>query len=110
MNELDPNALVLSGINDINKLESFWSELLNAWRSGDLNALEKFGIEEMKRDFPSLYKTILVTRNNAWFKRIETMMLSEDKEFILVGALHMAGDQGLIHLLKEAGYDVKQLD
>jgi len=110
MNQLDPNLVIKSGIEDINSLESVWSELIGAWRSGDLEQLEKIGVTDMKRDFPSLYQTILVSRNNAWFKEIETMMLSKDKEFILVGALHMAGDDGLIRQLKEAGYTVSQLD
>lgn len=110
MNRLDPNLLVKSGIKDLNNLEAFWTEMLNAWRTGDLQQLEKIGITEMKRDFPSLYQTILVKRNNDWFDEIEQMILSEDKEFILVGALHMAGEEGLINQLLEAGYQITQLD
>lgn len=110
MNQLEPSLVIKSGIKDINTLESLWGDLLNAWRSGDLEQLEKLGIVDMKRDFPSLYQTILVKRNDHWFKEVEAMMLTEDKEFILVGALHMAGDDGLIKRLKAAGYTVSQLD
>jgi uncharacterized protein YbaP (TraB family) len=110
MNQLEPNLLIKSGIKDIETLETSWAELLSAWRSGDLDKLEKIGIVEMKRDFPTLYQTILVKRNDHWLGEIEAMMLSEDKEFILVGALHMAGPDGLITRLKADGYTVKQLD
>jgi len=110
MNLLEPNLVIKSGIKDLVTLETMWSDLLDAWRTGDLEQLEKIAIKDMQRDFPSMYQTILVKRNNAWFKEVETMILSEDKEFILVGALHMAGDKGLIRRLKQAGYTIEQLD
>jgi uncharacterized protein YbaP (TraB family) len=110
MNQLEPNLLVKSGIKDIEKLEQYWSDLVSAWRSGDLGQLEKIGIVEMKRDFPSMYQTILVERNDHWLGAIKAMMLNEDIEFILVGALHMAGPDGLIQRLRSAGYIVSQLD
>lgn len=110
MNQLDPNLLIKSGIRDLQQIESMWGELLSAWRSGDLEQLETIGIDEMKRDFPSLYQTILVKRNDNWLKEVKAMMLTQDKEFILVGALHMAGDDGLIKRLKAQGYKVSQLD
>lgn len=110
MNLLDPNLVIKSGINDLQQLETVWADLLSAWRSGDLEQLEKIGIDDMKRDFPKLYQTILVQRNDNWLKEIKAMMLTDDKEFILVGALHMAGGDGLIKRLKEAGYQLSQLD
>jgi len=110
MNGLDANLVVKSGINDISKLQGLWEDLLAAWRSGNIDELEELGIKEMERDFPSLYETIIVNRNNDWFTEIESMILTEDKEFILVGALHMAGDDGLVKRLRAAGYSVKQLD
>lgn len=110
MNQLEPNLVIKSGIKDIETLETSWAEILSAWRNGDLDKLEKIGIEDMKRDFPAMYQTILVKRNDQWLDEIEAMMLSEDKEFILVGALHMAGPDGLITRLNGAGYTVSQLD
>jgi uncharacterized protein YbaP (TraB family) len=110
MNQLEPNLVVTSGVKGIDKLEQYWAELRGAWRTGDLDTLEKIGIVEMQRDFPSMYQTILVKRNNHWLVEIEAMMLSEDKEFILVGALHMAGPDGLIQRLKKLGYIISQLD
>jgi uncharacterized protein YbaP (TraB family) len=110
MNQLEPNLVVKSGINDIEKLETLWADLLRAWRTGNLDQLETIGIVAMKRDFPSMYQTILVKRNDDWLKQIDIMMKNEGKEFILVGALHMAGADGLIQRLKTTGYTVHQLD
>lgn len=110
MNDLDPNKVIKSGVRDISNFDTIWKDLLNAWRSGDLVELEKLGIDDMLRDFPSLYQTLLVQRNKDWFGDLTRLIKTKDIEFILVGALHMAGDEGLISMLKKAGYDVEQLD
>ncbi len=110
MNQLDPNQVIKSGLKDITQLESAWSELLSAWKTGNLVALEELAIRDMKRDFPNMYQTVLVKRNKAWLEEIEAMMLTKDKEFVLVGALHMAGEEGLVNRLKAVGFIVKQLD
>jgi len=110
MNQLEPNKVIKSGLKDIAQLESTWSDLLNAWKTGDLMTLEELAIRDMKRDFPNMYQTVLVKRNEAWLEEIKAMMLTKDKEFVLVGALHMAGEEGLVNRLKAVGYIVKQLD
>jgi len=110
MNNLDPNMVIKSGIRDINNFESSWKDLQTAWRTGDMEKLNKLGIVEMQRDFPSLYQTLLVKRNKEWFSELVKMIKTDDIEFMLVGALHMAGDDGLISMLSKAGYKIEQLD
>lgn len=110
MNTLDPNKLVQSSIKEINNFDQQMISLLAAWRSGELSSLEKAGIDEMQDNFPSMYQVLLVQRNNAWMKDIKVFMESPEVEFILVGALHMAGDDGLVTQLKAAGYRVEQQD
>ncbi len=110
MNNLDPNLVIKSGIRDITNFETIWQDLKTAWRSGDLEKLEELGIVEMQRDFPSLYQTILVKRNKEWFSEVVKMIETNDIEFMLVGALHMAGKDGLISMLNKAGYKIEQLD
>jgi len=110
MNSLDPNAVVKSGIEELLNLERVWSDLVTSWRSGDLAQLEELGIKDMKSEFPIMYQTILVQRNKAWLSDIEKLMTSQAKEFVLVGALHMAGEEGLILQLEKRGYTVAQLD
>lgn len=110
MNSLDPNKLIESSINEMNDIDDRMSLLLDAWKNGDLAGLEKVGIEEMQQNFPSMYQVILVQRNNAWVKEINTFIESPDVEFVLVGALHMAGKDGLVAQLKLLGYNVEQLN
>lgn len=110
MNSLDPNKLIQASIKEMNGIGEKMSSMLDAWKSGDLVDLEDVGIKEMQRDFPNMYQFMLVQRNNAWIKEINGFIESPEVEFLLVGALHMAGDDGLVAQLKSLGYRVEQLD
>ncbi len=110
MNSLEPNTVVKSGINEIESIKTIWQDLLDAWRKGDLEKLEELGIEDMRNRFPALYQTMLAKRNNEWLNDIDRLMTNQEKEFILVGALHMAGNDGLIAQLKRKGFTLEQLD
>lgn len=48
------------------------------------------------------------TRNENWLTRIPALM-AEGPSFIAVGALHLAGEPGLINRLREMGYTVEPL-
>lgn len=51
-------------------------------------------------------KAILDNRNQNWLKAIPELIKNEST-FIAVGSAHLAGDLGLINLLRKAGYTVK---
>ena len=40
---------------------------------------------------------------------IEEMLYSDQVELVLVGALHLVGDQGLLQQLADRGYSVSRL-
>jgi uncharacterized protein YbaP (TraB family) len=110
LNELEPNALVLSSLEEVGQTESLWPNLLGAWRSGNLDELNEIGVNRMQKEFPAMYEVFLAERNKRWMREVERMLGSPEVEFMLVGVLHMAGDDGLIELMKQAGYTVEQLD
>ena len=63
----------------------------------------------MRDEFPAAYQTLLVNRNNAWMGKIEGMAESAQTEFVVVGALHLAGTDGLLEQLDARGYRVTRL-
>ena len=95
-------------LNDLQQLGSVMQEMMSAWRSGDIEKMAAISIEEMQRDFPKVYQQLLVERNLNWMPRIESMLETPDVEFVLVGTLHLAGEDGLLHLLREKGYEIRQ--
>ncbi len=75
------------------------------YTSGDLNALYNMLVEA--EDMTEAEKFLLVDeRNHDWLPKIEKH-IKQEPCFIAVGALHLPGNDGLINLLRKAGYKVK---
>jgi uncharacterized protein YbaP (TraB family) len=51
----------------------------------------------------------LIDRRNLLMVERMAMRLAEGNAFIAVGALHLPGDQGILHLLEQQGYKVRPL-
>ncbi len=84
-------------------------EMVTAWQQGNAQMIESMMQAEMKEDFPKLYNKLLNERNYNWFPKIEALLAKEETPMIVVGAGHIVGQNGLVSLLKEQGYEVEQL-
>jgi uncharacterized protein len=80
--------------------------MANAWRRGDVPALERILLSTMT-DAPKVYETVFAQRNRAWVPKIENC-LADGHCFIVVGAGHLIGPDGLLVELKKRGYLVTQ--
>jgi uncharacterized protein YbaP (TraB family) len=100
--------LILQTLTDMKDLPKELNIMRNAWRDGDGEALFETGIKPMLEDYPKIYKSLLVERNNNWMNKIETLIAQPEEKFILVGALHLIGQDGLLQQLRSRGYQVQQ--
>ena len=96
-------------LDEVEQLPVLMSSMKAAWRRGDMRELKELGISSLKKDFPKLHKELLVDRNNAWMPQIEAMLKTAEVELVLVGALHLAGEDGLLAQLAALGYRIKML-
>ncbi|MCA1762315.1 MAG: TraB/GumN family protein [Cryomorphaceae bacterium] len=90
-------------IEDEDEVIALYDELIEAYRSEDLNALYDLILQEMHS--PEEEGFMLTKRNKAWIGDIGEIA-KEDRAFIAVGAGHLAGSEGVIELLRVAGYRV----
>jgi uncharacterized protein YbaP (TraB family) len=81
-------------------------EIAAAWRAGDTAAIERLLLKGMKES-PAYYQSLVVDRNRRWIPRIESCF-STGSCFVVVGAAHMVGSDGLIAMLKQKGYRITQ--
>lgn len=109
MGEGQEDDLILNTIRDLDRIDSMMAEMKDSWRTGNQVKLEKVAITPMQKEFPGLYQDLLVKRNNDWMNYIERMLTTPDVEYVLVGALHMVGRDGVLEQLKSRGYRVRQL-
>lgn len=56
----------------------------------------------------SAKKGILDERNKDWIRKM-ALMVKKESLFVAVGSAHLAGDEGLINLLRKTGYIVKPI-
>ncbi len=103
------DEMLIYTLADIDKLPELMNAMKHAWRKGDLTQLKAIGITPFKNEFPNMYKALIADRNDAWLPKIEAMLKTREVEFVLVGALHLAGDDGLLSQLATRGYKVRQL-
>ena len=82
-------------------------ELTLAWRTGDVAAIAGL-LTEAFEDEDDLYARLVVDRNEAWLTRVVELLEGDRRALVVVGALHLVGDSGLVARLKESGYDVEQ--
>lgn len=82
--------------------------LLHAWRTADIDALAELLMEEYA-SFPSLYRPLVADRNRRWLPQIERLLAEKHDTLVVVGALHLVGDEGLLELLADRGHRAKPL-
>jgi len=99
---------LLSTLSDSAKLGELMDEMIDAWRHGDTAALEA-GLMQDLADNEELYKLLVADRNDRWVKKIHPLLNDADDYLIIVGALHLIGDDGVPQQLQRSGYSVHQL-
>jgi uncharacterized protein YbaP (TraB family) len=96
-------------LNDVDKTAEVMAETLRLWRSGDLSALDQLLLAPLKLADAVTYQQMFIARNQAWLPQIQAMFGDQQREFILVGLGHLAGPDGVLALLTQAGYKVEPL-
>lgn len=83
----------------------------DAWRSGDAGMIRDRMAAEMQAEFPAVYQRINVDRNNAWVPQLEAMLgpQGSGNTLVVVGALHLVGEDGVVEKLAAKGYEVERI-
>ena len=95
-------------LNDLHDVDSDTQKVITAWRAGDAPKLAALLSDEYKQ-FPALYRSLVTERNKRWEPQIAKLLHDKDNYFVVVGALHLVGDGGLLELMKKDGFKVEQL-
>lgn len=103
------NELVNATIKQMDDFVPMMTSTIKAWRSGDRKLMAEVINEPFRIEDPQTYKTMFTDRNIDWIGKIEKLFTDKDKEFVLVGAGHLAGQDNVIGLLKKKGYKIEQM-
>ena len=105
----DLDRAVFQFFDDQEKMEKMGEEIKDSWRNGESKVFIRIQ-KQMKKEYPEIYQKVLVNRNNNWISQIDAYFNNEPLEFVLVGALHLHGSDGILSMLKERGYRISQLE
>jgi len=109
MGEDDPDGLIQYTLEDIKTLPENLSLMKEYWFNGDLKGMSTDILDVFATDYPEVYKSILVERNHNWLPHLISFFESDEVEFVLVGALHLPGNDGVLALLEAQGYTVEKV-
>ena len=56
-----------------------------------------------------MYQRLLVGRNRNWLPSIDALFARTGRAFVVVGAAHLIGPDGLLAMFRAKGYKVDQL-
>jgi uncharacterized protein YbaP (TraB family) len=90
-------------------VEAETQSVVKAWRNGDSATLAALLSDEYK-SFPALYRLLVSDRNKLWVPQIEKLLRGNQDYFVVVGALHLVGDGGLLELMRRDGFKPESLN
>jgi hypothetical protein len=111
--------LIESTLDNLEDYGEGVDELYAAWLKGDYDELVVLLTEEAEGDgdltaeetalLEDYYDKMLTQRNLGMRDKAVQWLQAGDKVFFAVGAAHLVGAEGLVELLRAAGYTVEQL-
>jgi len=81
--------------------------LLTAWQTGDAPAIEKMLLSSFSGN-PAAYASLVTERNRNWMPQLDACLTRAAPCFVIVGAAHLVGPEGLLAMLQRRGYRVEQ--
>ena len=106
------NTTIDSQLTDLRKsltqtdsAQDLAARLLRGYLHQDLNDMGLL-LAELQASTLDPMHALLRDRNRAWVPQLE-QLFREKRTFVAVGSLHLPGEEGLITLLRKAGYTVK---
>jgi len=103
----EEDAMILQTIEEMKMLPEMMTWMVRDWREGNMHRIHKELVETMEQESPQTYRTILSGRNEQWLLKLAALMDEGKTGLILVGAMHLPGNGGLLERLRRLGYRVE---
>ena len=98
-------------VDEPQKMPGMLNDLHQAWREGDIARLDEMTRAQMQAKTPETYRLLNVVRNDAWVPQIRQLLDDSegDDAMVVVGAMHLLGEDGLVEKLRAGGYQVERV-
>ncbi len=103
----DGDNIIMATLTDLERFDQLMNTMVSAWKRGDMEALDQDLGAPMREQAPEMYQTLLTDRNEDWLPILEGLFDDAEVELVLVGSLHLAGEDSLLTALERKGYKVE---
>jgi uncharacterized protein len=111
LNIEDPDQAMTQALEEFPSFPELARKLLNAWKSGDATQMEQLLIDEPLQKYPdskAFFDKMFTARNLTMAEKIKGFLAENNRVFVVTGAGHLIGEQGVVSLLKVAGFKTQR--
>lgn len=106
----DDDLILKHTVISLDEMDETFREILNAWKSGDNEKIEAVMLSDQIKEHPefeALFKRLFDARNETMTRKILEMLQQRKNYFVVVGAGHLVGENGIVSLLKKQGLKIE---
>jgi len=98
-------------LRELNEGKAFFDKMLRFWSAGDAAGIQSMFDEGIMAEDSGgrLNQLILLDRNKSMTEKLHALAEKGGRYFVVVGAGHLPGSQGIVELLQQRGYQINQL-
>ncbi len=108
MSEAVQEQMLLDTLSRFDLLRPSMDEALRSWRTGNAGRIEELLVAPMRTEHQEVYQRIFADRNHRMAGAIEGYLKASGHYFVVVGAGHLVGPDGILTLLQRKGYATLQ--
>ncbi|WP_455221498.1 TraB/GumN family protein [Kaarinaea lacus] len=108
----DDDLILRHTVISLDEMDNMFKEIMAAWKSGDSQRIEAVMLTDQLKEHPEfaeLFERLFDARNITMTDEILDMLNQTKNYFVVVGAGHLVGKQGIVSLLKKQGLTVVQV-
>ncbi len=91
--------------------KAFFDKMLGYWKVGDAQGIQRMFDEGVMAEGSGsrLNQVLMLDRNKSMTDKLHTLAEKGGRYFVVVGAGHLPGRQGIVEILRRRGYQINQL-
>jgi len=107
LNREQQRQFLRTTLRDLDTQTEDTARVVGAWRRGDTAELERL-LHKDAAESPELFRVLTTERNRRWLPKLAALLDDNRDYLVIVGALHLVGDDGVVQLLRRQGRVVVQ--
>lgn len=85
-------------------------QMHDLWRAGDEVGLQQAVNKDMLQRTPRMYELLNRERNRKWLPQVVALLGEAQTTLVVVGAMHLLGEDGLVEQLQRRGIQVRRVE